>query len=59
MSIEKLRVKISEMEAEQEKAKSVFYRLEGAITVLREQLQDAEKNKVSQEAKQPESKQKG
>ena len=52
MNIEKLRAKISEMEAEQEKAKSVFYRLEGAITVLKEQLLEAENVKVaSQEVK--------
>ena len=52
MNIEKLRAKISEMEAEQEKAKSVFYRLEGAITVLKEQLLEAENVKVtSQEIK--------
>ena len=52
MNIEKLRAKISEMEAEQEKAKSVFYRLEGAITILKEQLQDAEQNnKAASEVK--------
>ena len=41
MSQDKILAKIAELEQEQEKAKSAFYRLEGALAILREQLADS------------------